>query len=70
MSEREEILTLRLRVLSAFETLEQAVFCRDRRRRAAGAAVCNQCGRPYYDHPADPQEPSLTILCDRERVKL
>lgn len=35
-----------------------------------GDVVCPECGEKSYDHPPDPEEPSLTILCDRSRVKL
>jgi hypothetical protein len=46
--------------------------------RAGARCVCEQCGLPYADHPADvePEDPAdfsaraLTILCDRSRVKL
>src|SRR4051812_34023380 len=38
--------------------------------RAGGGALCPQCGEAYFDHPADPTEPDLTIACDRRRLKL
>jgi hypothetical protein len=38
--------------------------------RAGGGVVCDQCGEEFYDHPRDPVESSLTVMCNRERVKL
>jgi len=38
--------------------------------RASCNCVCDQCGMKYADHPACVWEPSLTILCSTERVKL
>jgi hypothetical protein len=38
--------------------------------RAGGGCVCDQCGMEYANHPPCVWEPSITILCSRERVKL
>jgi len=38
--------------------------------RAGGDCVCDQCGEKFYDHPSDPVDTFLNILCDRRRVKL
>lgn len=38
--------------------------------RASGLCTCTGCGRLYYDHPADTDEPWLNVLCDGQRVKL
>ena len=38
--------------------------------RASGLCVCDVCGLEYYDHPADPREPWMTIVCSGRRYKL
>lgn len=38
--------------------------------RAGGDVLCPDCGHKFYDHPPDPGEQSLTVLCDGRRVKL
>lgn len=37
---------------------------------AAGDCICPGCNTEYRDHPADPADPLLNILCSRRRVKL
>ena len=37
--------------------------------RASGLVVC-WCGHQLYDHPDHPYEPTLTITCDGDVVKL
>jgi hypothetical protein len=38
--------------------------------RACGDCVCEKCGNLYYDHPRDPLEASLVVLCCMTRAKL
>jgi predicted chitinase len=38
--------------------------------RAGGDVTCERCGLPYRDHPSDPVESFLTVLCDGSLVKL
>lgn len=52
------------------ETKRRAEQRRDAFGRAGGGAVCDWCGRELRQHPGDPGEPFLTVLCDLRRVKL
>jgi hypothetical protein len=39
--------------------------------RCDGRVICGECGRSYSDHPADPREECLTVICGQgRRVKL
>jgi hypothetical protein len=38
--------------------------------RADGRTICAACGKPYSEHPQDPQSSWLVVLCDGRRVKL
>jgi hypothetical protein len=38
--------------------------------RCDGRLVCWDCWREYSDHPRDPREECLTVLCNGWRVKL
>lgn len=38
--------------------------------RASGDVVCALCGEVYYDHPADPRETWMTMVCGGKRWKL
>ena len=42
----------------------------ERAYKADGRCTCKTCGRPYSKHPYIRAIPSLTVLCDREVVKL
>lgn len=67
---------LRIEAASLFEGEQNEA--RRNFTRAGGDCVCDQCGEEYRQHPRDiePADPdgfasaSLTILCDRSRVKL
>lgn len=53
------------------EGMALAARMREGARRADGAEVCADCGRPYTEHPADvPPWAHLTFLCSGERVVL
>lgn len=38
--------------------------------RCDGRLVCDTCEKQYRDHPDEPREPCLTVLCNGQRVKL
>lgn len=38
--------------------------------RCSGQMTCEKCGQLYYDHPADPNDSFLNVLCSGQRVKL
>jgi hypothetical protein len=53
------------------EPAADAAIRRDAWVRAGGDVVCPQCGEEYRHHPHDWDGfESLTVLCDRSRVKL
>lgn len=37
---------------------------------ASGNCICSTCGHLYFNHPEDPNELPLHVLCDGLRVKL
>lgn len=39
-------------------------------RRAGGDVICQQCRKPYYEHPHHDPILWLHILCDKRLVKL
>jgi hypothetical protein len=67
---RERRVYLRMLLTLEPETDADAQARRNAWERAGGGCVCDQCGEQFYDHPKDQVEPSLTLLCSRERVKL
>lgn len=38
--------------------------------RAGGRVICDACGLEYHDHPQDPVDEWLTVLCSSDRIKL
>lgn len=65
--ERREVATARLGHVLRCESQGLARLDRD---RCGGGVTCEQCGRLYYDHPADRDYPFLTVLCDGSVAKL
>ncbi|MBA4187573.1 MAG: hypothetical protein C0467_06095 [Planctomycetaceae bacterium] len=61
---------LRATVTAAAEDPVKADARRENFIRAGGGVVCGDCGLAYSDHPQDPKDEFLNILCDRTRVKL
>lgn len=67
---RQRRLALRAAIYAEQEDEAQADWRRRDFVRASGRVQCSICRELYSDHPPDPVEPSLTLLCDRARVKL
>lgn len=70
MEGRERRRFVRDRILREPEASTDAEARRKAFYRAGGDVVCEECGEKYYDHPGDPVEKDLNILCNRDRVKL
>lgn len=43
---------------------------REKFTRASGDVVCPSCQLEFRDHPNDPQDEFLKVLCNLDRVKL
>jgi hypothetical protein len=66
---RRFLIVLRKLILAGPETPLDAAVRREEWVRT-GNCVCPVCRELYADHPNDPMERSLVVLCDRTRVKL